>query len=83
VRCNTIHPSGIATPMVASVPALMEEKFGPSPVQEAPVDINKVGEPMDIANAALYLASDESKFVNGAQIRVDNAMSVVSGNMPE
>ena len=37
VRCNTIHPSGIATPMVASVPALMEEKFGPSPVQEAPV----------------------------------------------
>ena len=37
----------------------------------------------DIANAALYLASDESKFVNGAQIRVDNAMSVVSGNMPE
>ena len=83
VRCNTIHPSGIATPMVASVPALMEEKFGPSPVQEAPVDTNKVGEPMDIANAALYLASDESKFVNGAQIRVDNAMSVVSGNMPE
>ena len=84
VRCNTIHPSGIATPMVASVPALMEEKFGASPVvQEAPVESNKVGEPLDIANAALYLASDESKFVNGAQIRVDNAMSVVSGNMPE
>ena len=81
--CNTLHPSGIATPMVASVPALMEEKFGASPVQDAPVDVNKVGEPLDIANAALYLASDESKFVNGAQIRVDNAMSVVSGNMPE
>jgi 3(or 17)beta-hydroxysteroid dehydrogenase len=69
--------------MVASVPALMAEKFGSSPVQDAPVDVNKVGEPLDIANAALYLASDESKFVNGAQIRVDNAMSVVSGNMPE
>ena len=83
VKCNTVHPSGIATPMVASVPALMAEKFGSSPVQDAPVDVNKVGEPLDIANAALYLASDESKFVNGAQIRVDNAMSVVSGNMPE
>ena len=83
VRCNTIHPSGIATPMVASVPALMAEKFGNTGVRDAPVESNKVGEPMDIAHAALYLASDESKFVNGAQLRVDNAMSVVSGNMPE
>ena len=69
--------------MVASVPALMAEKFGNTGVQDAPVESNKVGEPMDIAHAALYLASDESKFVNGAQLRVDNAMSVVSGNMPE
>ena len=69
---------------VVDLVKLMEEKFGASPVvQEAPVESNKVGEPLDIANAALYLASDESKFVNGAQIRVDNAMSVVSGNMPE
>ena len=69
--------------MVTSMPSLMEEKFGPSPVQDAPVDSNKIGEPLDIANAVLYLASDESKFVNGAQLRVDNAMSIVSGNMPE
>ncbi|MBV44850.1 MAG: short-chain dehydrogenase [Rhodobiaceae bacterium] len=81
VRCNSIHPSGIATPMVASVPDKMNEKFGASPNQDAPV--SKTGEPIDIAYAALYLASDESKFMNGAQLRVDNAMSVVSGTMPE
>lgn len=81
VRCNSIHPSGIATPMVASVPDKMNAKFGASPNQDAPV--SKTGEPIDIAYAALYLASDESKFMNGAQLRVDNAMSVVSGTMPE
>lgn len=81
VRCNSIHPSGIATPMVASVPDKMNAKFGASPNQDAPV--SKTGEPIDIAYAALYLASDESKFINGAQLRVDNAMSVVSGTMPE
>jgi len=81
VRCNSIHPSGIATPMVASVPDKMNAKFGASPNQDVPV--SKTGEPIDIAYAALYLASDESKFMNGAQLRVDNAMSVASGTMPE
>ncbi len=82
VRCNSIHPSGIATPMVASVPEKMDAKFGDNPPnQDAPA--SKTGEPMDIAYAALYLASDESKFMNGAQLRVDNAMSVTSGAMPE
>ena len=37
----------------------------------------------DVAYAILFLASDESKFMNGAQLRVDNAMSVASGTMPE
>ena len=81
VRCNSIHPSGIITPMVESVPEKMEAKFGGAPNQDAPA--SKQGEPNDIAYAALYLASDESKFMNGAQLRVDNAMSVASGSMPE
>ena len=41
--------------MVASVPALMAEKFGNTGVQDAPVESNKVGEPMDIAHAASIL----------------------------
>ena len=81
VRCNSIHPSGIITPMVESVPEKMEAKFGSSPTISG--TSSKQGEPIDIAYAALYLASDESKFMNGAQLRVDNAMSVASGTMPE
>ena len=67
--------------MGESVAENMEAKFGGAPNQDAPS--SKQGEPIDIAYAALYLASDESKFMNGAQLRVDNAMSVASGSMPE
>ena len=42
---------------------------------DAPV----LGEPDDIAHTVLFLASDESKFINGAAIRVDNAKSVIEG----
>ena len=35
-----------------------------------------VGEPDDVANLVLYLASDESKFVNGAELMIDNALSI-------
>jgi len=36
-------------------------------------------EPDDIAYTVLFLASDESKFINGAAIRVDDAKSVIAG----
>ena len=57
VRCNSIHPSGIITPMVESVPEKMEAKCGGAPNQDDPS--SKQGEPIDIADAALSLASDE------------------------
>ena len=40
------------------------------------------GEPNDIAYMVLYLASDESKFVSGTRMCVDNSMSVTSGSVP-
>ncbi|MAR33299.1 MAG: hypothetical protein CMK35_06530 [Porticoccaceae bacterium] len=47
------------------------------------VPVSKQGEARDIAYAALYLASDESKFVNGTRIVVDNSMSITSGTVAE
>jgi 3(or 17)beta-hydroxysteroid dehydrogenase len=76
IRCNSVHPAGILTPMVEAVirtsqglPA--DAMVGPNP---------NLGEPNDIANTVLFLASDESKFINGAAIRVDSAKSVVEGH---
>ncbi len=84
VRCNSIHPSGIDTPMVAGFGEQMMKKYGEEVLAEmAEAPASKVGEPNDIAYAALYLASDESKFVSGTRIVVDNTMSVTSGNVTE
>lgn len=85
IRCNSVHPSGIVTPMVMSMAEKAEAAGMPLPTDEKGemLPTSKLGEPNDIANTVLFLASDESKFINGAQIRVDNAMSVVAGFVPE
>ena len=79
VRCNSIHPSCIDTPMVAEFGDQMANKYGEEVLAAMADGASASGEPLDIANAALYLASDESKFVNGTRIVVDNSMSVTSG----
>lgn len=80
VRCNCIIPGGILTPM-ADVFATMAETM-PDDVQFAssaasrdatsPIDRSVLGAPDDIGHLAVYLGSDESRFVNGAEFTVDN-----------
>lgn len=70
IRCNSIHASSIDTPMIAQ--ALAELGMDP-PGDDDPIG---VGEPADVANLVLYLASDESKFVNGTELVIDNALSI-------
>ena len=76
VRCNSIHPDGIATPMVFNLHK--ERGAGTSYVREKdPKQLQaRFAQPTDIANLVLFLASDESKFINGAEMRIDNAYSV-------
>jgi NAD(P)-dependent dehydrogenase (short-subunit alcohol dehydrogenase family) len=47
----------------------------------ATIPARRMGTPEDIAPVVLFLASDESKFINGAAIRVDDAKSVIAGNV--
>jgi len=84
IRCNSVHPSGIVTPMVMS----MGEKMASAGLvslqdDNAASGVSKLGEPDDIANTIVFLASDESKFISGTTIVVDNTMSVTSGIVPE
>ena len=81
VRCNSVHPAGILTPMVENIGPKMMGRDDLRPNSEGPQP-SALGEPEDIANTVLFLASDESKFINGAAIRVDNAKSVVEGVVP-
>ena len=74
IRCNSIHPDGVKTPMVVKVAT------GKDTATQEEVDAmgqdGSMCEPEDIANLVLYLASDESWFVNGAELRMDNAATI-------
>jgi len=71
IRVNTIHPGAIDTPMIDETVAQLglSSKADVSPLVG-------MGAPEDVANAVLFLASDESRFVNGTEILIDNALSL-------
>lgn len=73
IRCNSIHPDGIMTPMVTGLQATMP-KGAQSAVRmmDQKQMMARFAKPTDIANLVLFLASDESKFITGAEMRIDN-----------
>lgn len=69
IRCNAIAPGGVETNISASMTGISQFGMGRS---QAGLAINpRIGKPEDIANIALFLASDESSFVNGTVITGD------------
>jgi 3(or 17)beta-hydroxysteroid dehydrogenase len=74
IRVNSIHPGAIATAMVAK--ATSEGGTGAEEAGEGQPPGPGLGDPVDVANTVLYLASDESKFVNGAELVIDNGYTV-------
>lgn len=70
IRVNAVAPGFIATPMTSAVP----EKILDMMKEKTP--LKRLGEPKDIANAYLYLASDDANFVNGAVLSVDGGLVI-------
>jgi 3(or 17)beta-hydroxysteroid dehydrogenase len=70
IRCNSIHAGAIETPMVIN--ASRELGMSMSSYEQTPVGL---GRPEDVANMVLYLASEESRFVNAAELVIDNGLS--------
>lgn len=69
IRCNSIHPGYIRTPMMAA--ATDEEGGGAL----AMIPLNRLGEPREVSNLAVFLASDESSFISGQEHVIDGAMT--------
>ncbi|MGB8648705.1 MAG: glucose 1-dehydrogenase [Anaerolineae bacterium] len=70
IRVNAIAPGFIATDMIKSMPDKIIEGM------KAKTPLGRMGEPRDIANAYLFLASDEASFISGEVLRVDGGIVV-------
>ena len=71
IRCNSIHPSTVDTPYIQTLfqdPERKAERLGEIPLGRLATDI-------DVANAAVYLASDEAAFLNGIALPVDGGLT--------
>ena len=71
IRVNSIHPGYIWTPMVESYLREHGDVAEGRKAVDAMHPIGHMGEPDDIAYGVVYLASDESKFVTGAELVID------------
>ena len=67
IRVNAVAPGVTRTDMVAALPPEMVERISSG------IPLGRVGEPEDIANAFLYLASGQASYVTGVTLRVDGA----------
>ena len=71
IRCNSIHPSTVDTPFVQVLfkdPARKAERLGEVP-------LGRLASAADVANAVLYLASEEASFINGVALPVDGGVT--------
>ena len=73
IRSNLVHPGYIETPMVANAPAT----FRQAQLDANPLGI--VGTPEDIAHLIVFLISDESRYISGAEIVVDGGFTNQAG----
>ena len=77
IRVNTINPSPIATRMIESI----EAGYAPGATEmvrkkmEAAVPLRRYGQPLEVAQLALFLASDESAYITGNSYPIDGGMS--------
>jgi len=71
IRCNSVHPSTVDTSLVQEMfkdPVKKQERLDEVP-------LGRLAQAFDVANAVLYLASDEASFINGISLPVDGGVT--------
>ena len=72
VRCNSVHPDGIVTPMTME----MAEKAAGMNLSDPARSRAFVCQPQEVAKLVLFLASDDSRHINGAAMTIDNGSTI-------
>jgi NAD(P)-dependent dehydrogenase (short-subunit alcohol dehydrogenase family) len=77
IRINTVHPGVIDTPIWTKLPAAAGQNvlIDPNEVARAGVPLGRAGQAQDIANGVLFLASDASSYMTGAELVIDGGMT--------
>lgn len=76
IRSNSIHPTFIDTPILDPMAAGgSREELTAKLARQVP--LKTIGDPDDVAYAVIYLASDESKFMTGAELKIDGGISAM------
>lgn len=84
IRCNSLHPGAILTPMwdpMLGSDEVSRKQAIAAIAQDIPLGV--MGEAQDVAYAALYLASDESKYLTGIELNIDGGMLAGTGAAPK
>jgi NAD(P)-dependent dehydrogenase (short-subunit alcohol dehydrogenase family) len=76
VRCNSIHPAFVDTPILDPLKQAFGEENAVAKLSRQ-IPMNKIGDTDDVSYAILYLASNESKFMTGTEIVLDGGLSAM------
>lgn len=74
IRCNSVHPAFVRTPILDGLVARFGEREAYAKLARQ-IPLGRIGEPEEIAYGVLYLASDESSFMTGAELVLDGGLS--------
>ena len=83
IRCNSIHPGAILTPMWDAMLGEGEARKQAITQVAADIPLKTMGETIDVAYAALFLASDESKYITGIELNIDGGILAGSTAAPK
>ena len=77
IRINSIHPGFVGTPMVVNAVADLGDEMAAQFMEKvtSTIPMQRLGEPHEIANAVLFVASDESSYMTGAELVIDGGFT--------
>jgi len=75
IRCNSVHPSFVATPMVDDIAGGARDPAKAMAAMASQIPLGRLGEAGEVAGMVAYLASDEAAFVTGSEFVIDGGLT--------